>query len=48
LVQMHSATKKSIRKTKETQPSTSPHSAMIRNIFSEVHCRQTPVSHWRL
>ncbi len=47
-VQMHSATKKSIRKTKETQPSTSPGTAIIRNIFSEAHCRQTPGPHWRL
>ncbi len=33
---------------KHQVPSTSPHSAIIRNIFSEAHCRQTPGSHWRL
>jgi hypothetical protein len=37
--------RRALEKTKETQPSTSPHSAIIRNIFSEAHCRQTPGSH---
>jgi hypothetical protein len=33
--------RRALEKLRKLNPSTSPHSAIIRNIFSEAHCRQT-------